>query len=73
MGIDSALVQEGHSRAYRLGYNSAAVLGSPKYYNKFGYEKAEDSGVVIPFDVPSENCRAIELKAELCNKKPITN
>ena len=37
------------------------VLGSDKYYPKFGYVSAKEYGIVAPFDVPDENFMAIKL------------
>ena len=54
-GIGSALVSEGHNIAKKLGYSYSVVLGSEKYYPKFGYISAEECGVEIPKDFPSSN------------------
>ncbi len=58
-GVGKALINEGHKIAKNLGYNFSVVLGSEKYYPKFGYTKAENFGIKAPFDVPSENFMAI--------------
>ena len=44
-----------------LGYHYSVVLGSDKYYTKFGYIPAKEYGIVAPFDVPDENFMAIKL------------
>jgi predicted N-acetyltransferase YhbS len=31
------------------------------YYPKFGYRQAESFGIEFPFNVPTENCMALEL------------
>lgn len=61
MGIGGKLIEEAHSVAIKLGFGSVILLGHADYYPKFGYQKAEEFGVKLPFDVPSENCLAIEL------------
>lgn len=60
-GIGKALIEEGHKIAKMLGYRYSVVLGSEKYYPKFGYEPAKKFGILPPFDVPSENFMAIDL------------
>ena len=59
--IGSVLIQEGHKKAKELGYHYSIVLGSDKYYTKFGYIPAKEYGIVAPFDVPDENFMAIKL------------
>ena len=44
-----------------MGYHYVVVLGSDKYYPKFGYEKASKYGIKPPFDVPDENFMVIKL------------
>ncbi len=61
-GIGSKLILEGHKRAKDLGYNFCVVLGSEKYYPRFGYKKASDFGIQAPFDVPDINFMAINLQ-----------
>ena len=48
-GIGSVLIQEGHKKAKELGYHYSVVLGSEKYYPKFGYIPAKEYGIVAPF------------------------
>lgn len=54
-GVGSALINKGHEIAKRLGFEFSLVLGSEKYYPKFGYISAEECGVEIPKDFPSSN------------------
>ena len=61
-GIGSALIKEGHRLARELGYGYSIVLGSEKYYPKFGYLPAEIYGIRPPFDVPGENFMACRLR-----------
>lgn len=63
-GIGSKLIGEGLKIAKNLGYKSVVVLGSEKYYPKFGFKEAKKFGINPPFDVPSENFMVIELEAD---------
>src|SRR5690606_30916562 len=60
-GIGGILIQEAHKKAKELGHQSIVLLGHEKYYPKFGYKQADNFGIELPFDVPKENCMAIEL------------
>ena len=60
-GIGGILIKEAHKRAKELGHQSIVLLGHEKYYPKFGYKQADNFGIELPFDVPKENCMAIEL------------
>lgn len=59
--IGSKLIEYGHKIAKELGYHYSVVLGSEKYYPKFGYIPAINYGIKPPFDVPSNNFMAIKL------------
>ena len=60
-GIGGMLIKEAHKKAKELGYQSVILLGHEKYYPKFGYKQADKFGIELPFEVPKENCMAIEL------------
>ena len=60
-GVGSKLIEEGDKVAKEMGYHYVVVLGSDKYYPKFGYEKATKYGIKPPFDVPDENFMVIKL------------
>ena len=60
-GIGGHLIEFAHKKATELGFESIILLGHPTYYPKFGYRKASDFDIQLPFDVPDENCMAIEL------------
>ncbi len=60
-GIGGHLIEFAHKKARELGFESIILLGHPTYYPKFGYRKASDFDIKLPFDVPVENCMAIEL------------
>ncbi len=61
-GIGKALINRAHEIAKQMGYEYSIVLGSEKYYPKSGYVEAEKFGIKAPFEVPSENFMAINLK-----------
>lgn len=63
-GIGTALIEEGHRIAKQLGYGYSVVLGSEKYYPRFGYMPATLLGIIPPFDVPDENFMAFNLKQD---------
>lgn len=60
-GIGGMLINEAHEKAKSLGHESIILLGHASYYPKFGYQRANHFGISLPFDVPKENCLAIEL------------
>lgn len=60
-GIGGQLIEYAHEKAKSLGYKSIVILGHKDYYPKFGYQQADKFGIELPFDVPKENCMAIEL------------
>lgn len=60
-GIGGKLIREAHILAKNLGFGSIILLGHADYYPKFGYQHAENFGINLPFDVPSEYCKTIEL------------
>jgi predicted N-acetyltransferase YhbS len=61
MGIGGKLIEQSHRIARDLGFKSVILLGHEKYYPKFGYLRADNFGIELPFQVPKENCMAIEL------------
>lgn len=61
-GIGGKLIKAAHQKASELGYQSVILLGHEKYYPKFGYRPTAEFGITLPFDVPKENCMAIELQ-----------
>ena len=60
-GIGGMLIRQAHKEAIRLGFKSVVLLGHEKYYPRFGYNRADVYGILFPFNVPEENCMAIEL------------
>lgn len=60
-GIGQMLILNAHQTAIETGFQSIVLLGHADYYPKFGYRPAHQFGIHLPFDVPLENCMAIEL------------
>ena len=60
-GIGGQLIKKGHEIAKQLGHTSVILLGHEGYYPKFGYQSTYQFDITLPFDVPKENCMAIEL------------
>lgn len=60
-GIGSSLIKYGHKIAQKLGYHYSIVLGSKKYYSKFGYIPASEYKIQAPFEVQNDNFMAIKL------------
>lgn len=67
-GVGAALIKEGHRIAKELGYQYSVVLGSERYYPRYGYIPAKQLGIKAPFEVASENFMAIKLQE---NAEPI--
>ncbi len=53
-GIGSQLIREGLRRCNELGYDYCVVLGSPKYYPRFGFEKASPYRIQNEYGVDDE-------------------
>lgn len=63
-GIGTLLMQKGIKEAARTDFDSVIVLGHPAFYKKFGFEKASRWKIRLPFEVPEEAFRALELKKD---------
>lgn len=63
-GVGTALIQEGHKIAEKLGYSYSIVLGSATYYSRFGYQPAEKFGIVVPHGIPTDHFMVIKLKKD---------
>lgn len=61
-GVGTALVQQGHKIAKEKGFEFSFVLGSDKYYSRFGYVPSVTLGVDAPKGVPTENFMVLKLK-----------
>ena len=60
-GVGTKLIEEGHKIAKQLGFHFSIVLGSDKYYPKFGYVPASKYNIKPPFEVDDKNFMAIKL------------
>ena len=49
-GIGSKLVEYGNYQVKKMGFNQIFVLGDPKYYLRFGFEKARKYNYFRDFD-----------------------
>ena len=53
-GIGSALIREGLRLCREFKYDYCVVLGDPKYYRRFGFEKASQFGIQNEYGVDDE-------------------
>jgi putative acetyltransferase len=53
-GIGSRLIREGLRLCKEHGYDYCVVLGGPKYYQRFGFEKASPFGIRNEYGVDDE-------------------
>lgn len=60
-GIGGKLIMAAHRIAVESGHKSVILLGHAEYYPKFGYVPTVNFGISLPFEVPAENCMAVEL------------
>lgn len=60
-GVGAALIAEAHKLAKETGYQYSLVLGSEKYYPRFGYLPAQQCGIKVPDGIFSANFMAIKL------------
>ncbi len=61
-GIGTELVQFGLSKCRELDHNLVVVIGHPNYYPRFGFQAANQFGIVEPFPVPEQAFMVLELK-----------
>ena len=60
-GIGEHLIRSAHKKATELEFGSVILLGHENYYPRFGYQMTSKYSIILPFDVPDENCMLIEL------------
>ncbi|MDD5209358.1 MAG: N-acetyltransferase [Elusimicrobiales bacterium] len=60
-GIGSELVKHGLDECRKLGHKIVVVVGHPEYYPRFGFVKAGEKGLKLPFEAPDEVFMVIEL------------
>lgn len=53
-GIGSLLVREGLKKCKELGHKVIILVGHHDFYPRFGFSRAGQRGLKLPFDVPDE-------------------
>ncbi len=53
-GIGSEFIRQGLRLSKELGFDYCVVLGNPKYYERFGFEKASNFGVMNEYGADEE-------------------
>lgn len=71
-GVGSALVNAGLKICKELGYGAVVVLGSPSYYQRFGFISAKTYQISCEFEVQEGAFRVCELQdAYLASKSGV--
>lgn len=60
-GIGSRLVWDGLAACRRRGVEAVVVLGESAYYERFGFRRADRSGLRCEYDAPPEAFMVLEL------------
>lgn len=60
-GIGSELVKRGLEECRGLGHKIVVVVGHAGYYPRFGFAKAGEKGLRLPFEAPEEIFMVLEL------------
>lgn len=60
-GIGTELVKRGLDECRKLGHKIVVVVGHAGYYPRFGFVKAGEKGLQLPFEAPDEIFMVIEL------------
>ncbi len=60
-GIGSALVKHGLEECRKAGHKIIVVVGHPEFYPRFGFVRAVEKGLKLPFEAPDEVFMALEL------------
>jgi putative acetyltransferase len=60
-GIGAELVKYGLNECRQLGHKIVVVVGHPEYYPRFGFVKAGEKGLKLPFEAPDEVFMVLEL------------
>ena len=61
-GIGSLLIRHGLQACDRLRSKAVVVLGSPKFYPRFGFILAKEKGLSCEYPVPDEAFMVLELQ-----------
>jgi putative acetyltransferase len=60
-GIGTALAKYGLEECRKLGHKIVIVVGHPEYYPRFGFVKAGEKDLALPFEAPEDIFMALEL------------
>jgi putative acetyltransferase len=60
-GVGSALIKHGLEECRKLGHKIVVVVGHDEYYPRFGFVRAIDKGLKLPFEAPDEVFMTLEL------------
>lgn len=60
-GVGSLLVKRGLEECSKLGHKLVLVVGHADYYPRFGFVKAGEKGLKLPFEAPEEVFMVLEL------------
>jgi putative acetyltransferase len=60
-GIGARLIREGLARGRECGYPAVVLVGHPDYYPRFGFRRASEWELRLPFEAPDEAFMAMEL------------
>ncbi|OGR80844.1 MAG: GNAT family N-acetyltransferase [Elusimicrobia bacterium GWC2_64_44] len=60
-GIGSALLRRGLEECRKAGHKLVVVVGHENYYPRFGFVKAGEKGLTLPFEAPPEVFMVLEL------------
>jgi putative acetyltransferase len=60
--IGTLLIQHGLTECDRLGFQAIVLLGSPKFYSRFGFVTAKQKRLECEFSVPDEAFMVLELE-----------
>jgi len=60
-GVGSALIKFGLEECRKAGHKIIVVVGHDEYYPRFGFVRAIDKGLKLPFEAPDEVFMALEL------------
>ncbi len=66
-GVGKTLIAKGHETAKALGFDIVVVLGSDRYYPKFGYKPASGFGIKAPFEIEDRFFMATSLSGKSYN------
>lgn len=62
-GIGGKLIRAGLEKCHALGIQAVVVLGDPKYFQRFGFSRADGFRLFCEYTSPPESFMALELVA----------